>query len=178
MRYAIFSVFFLAACGSSSEEPSAPKDKLDLPVPSGPPVVQQVDEMAPVAPDKAGPPWESVASGGTTALRLIEAGGKVLMSIACVSGPTRLVVTVPSFTPIGSEDRFSFGIDQKPVTLVADPAKRKQSGVAGEGPVPANFGDLLKRAERISGHYGAQKAGPYPAPPEALREALAKACSA
>jgi hypothetical protein len=139
--------------------------------------VQQVDEMEPAAPPAAGPAWESVASGAATAVRLTETGGNVLMSIACLSSPRRLVVTVPSFTPIGSEDRFSFGVDQEPVTLVADPTKQRQPGVTGEGPVPENFGDLLQSAEQISAHYGNQKAGPHPAPPEALRKALAKACS-
>jgi hypothetical protein len=174
MRF-ILPICLLTACGSVSE---APDNKLDLPVPSGPPVVQQVDEMEPVAPPTTGPAWESVASGAATAVRLTETGGSVLMSIACLSGPRRVVVTVPSFTPIGSEDRFSFGIDQEPVTLVADPTKQKQPGVTGEGPVPENFDDLLRSAKQISAHYGNQKAGPYPAPPEALRKALANACSA
>jgi hypothetical protein len=178
MRCILLPILLLTACGSGSDEPSAPDNNLDVPVPSGPPVVQQVDEMEPVAPPTAGPAWESVASGGATAVRLTQLGGNVLMSIACLSGPRRLAVTVPSFTAIGSEDRFSFGIDQEPVTLVADPTEQKQPGVTGEGAVPENFADLIDSAKRISANYGNQQAGPQPAPPEALRDALAKACSA
>jgi hypothetical protein len=174
MRF-ILPVCLLTACGSVSE---APDNKPDMPVPSGPPVVQQVDEMEPVAPPTTGQAWESVASGGGTALRLTEPDGNVLMSIACLSGPRRLVVTVPSFAAVGSEDRFSFGIDREPVTLVADPTEQRPPGVTGEGAVPENFGDLIEGSKRISANYGNQKAGPHPAPPAELRKALVKACSA
>lgn len=175
MRCILLSICLLAACGSGGGEVSA-DNKLDVPVPSGPPVVQQVDESAPAAPTRAGAAWESVASGGATAVRLTEPGGKLLMSIACVAAPLRLVVSVPSFSAIGSEDRFSFGIDQEPVTLVADPTRQKRPGVTGEGDVPEDLSALLRGAKQFSALYGTQKAGPYPAPPEALREALSEAC--
>jgi hypothetical protein len=177
MRCLLVPIALLAACGSSGGDQPSTENRLDVPVPSGPPVVQQIDEKAPAAAAKTGPAWESIASGGATSLRLTEAGGDVLISIACLSKPARLVVTVPSFTPIGSEDRLSFGIGSEPVTLVADPTRQPQQGVTGEGAVPGNFRDLLKEQKQISAVYGSQNSGPHPAPPEALREALARACA-
>jgi hypothetical protein len=177
MRCILLSICLLAGCGSGSNAPSGRDNEVEVPVPSGPPVVQHVDEMEPVAPAVLEPAWESVASSGASTVRLTEPSGAVLMSIACVSDPRRLVVTVPGFTHVGSEDRFSLGIDREPMTLVADPTKQR-GGVTGEGAVPEDFSALLKGARQISAHYGSRKAGPYPAPPEALREALVEACSA
>jgi hypothetical protein len=158
MRCLLIPILLLTTCGGSGGDQPSTENRLDVPVPSGPPVVQQIDEKAPAA-------------------RLTEAGGDVLISIACLSKPARLVVTVPSFTPIGSEDRLSFGIGSEPVTLVADPTRQPQQGVTGEGAVPGNFRDLLKEQKQISAVYGSQNSGPHPAPPEALSEALARACA-
>jgi hypothetical protein len=87
------------------------------------------------------------------------------------------VVSVPSFKPIGSEDRFSLALGEEPVALVADPTRQK-TGVTAEGAVPGNFTELLGKAERIGAIYGNQQIGPHPAPPKALLETLAKECGA
>lgn len=99
------------------------------------------------------------------------------MSIFCPQARTRLVVSVPGFKPIGSEDRFALALGEEPVTLVADPTRQKQ-GVTAEGAAPENFGDLLDKAERIGARYGSQQSGPHAMPPKPLREALAEECGA
>src|SRR3546814_17825835 len=99
------------------------------------------------------------------------------MSIACLDDPARLVVQVPAFEPVMSEDRFALGLGAEPVTLVADPYEQElQTGVRGEGPVPENFAALLDEAAEVRALYGAQQAGPHPAPQSALKERLVDAC--
>jgi hypothetical protein len=98
------------------------------------------------------------------------------MSIACMEAPKRLVVSVPGLQPIGSEERFSLGLGNEPVTLVADPTRQKQ-GVIAEGAAPENFAELLESAAQIGGMYGTQQVGPYPAPPKSLVQSLARQCA-
>ena len=163
----------LVACGGPDEPQS--NTIVDVPEPSGPPVAQQVNaSTAPSLPSAAA--WESAASGEGTALRLTEPGGRLLLGIACLGSPARLTATAPGFSPIGSEDRFSLGLGEEPVTLVAD-LQRREGGVVAEGGVPEDFENLLERASEVSALYGTQRIGPVTAPPEALKEALAKACA-
>ncbi len=129
------------------------------------------------APRGNGAAWESAASGEGTALRLTAADGSLLLSIACLGTPAQLVVSAPGLKPIGSEDRFSLGLGEEPVTLVADPTRQGKGGVTAEGAVPAGFDELLEEAKQVSALYGSQRIGPHPAPIEALKEALAKACA-
>jgi hypothetical protein len=175
MRRFLLANLLLASCGSAN----APKgdNDVDVPVPSGPPVAQQADAVPSSAPGESGPTWESAASGEGTALRLTAPDGSLLLSIACLRRPTRLVVSAPGFTPIGSEDRFSLGLGEGPVTLVADPTRQHKGGVTAEGGIPEGFAELLEEAEQVSALYGTQKIGPHPAPGEALKEALAKDCT-
>lgn len=164
----------LAACGS--EAPRGENGNIGVPTPSGPPVAQQIDAAPPPTEGAmGGPRWESISSGEGTALRLTASDGTPTMSIACLGKPRRLVVTVPSFEPIGSEDRFSLGFGQEPVTLVADPKRQKGPGVTAEGPPPQQA--LFEGAENVSALYGTQRIGPVPAPPEKLREMLVKSCA-
>lgn len=163
----------LAACGSPAEQKQE-EEKVELPVPSGPPIVEPED-----VPDTSGdgaPRWESATGEGGTALRLVGKGGRLEMSLSCASAPKRLIVSVPGLSPIGSEERFSLALGQEPVTLVADPTRQPQPGVTAEGAVPADFGELLERAGRIGALYGTQRSGPHPAPPKPLRKALAEEC--
>jgi hypothetical protein len=124
-------------------------------------------------PRPATPSWEVKIASGTTSLNLSSVEGAPLMTISCRTG--HLGVQVPSFTPIGSEERLSLGLGQEPVTLVAD-LRAKQPGVGAGGGVPENLEDLLERADRISAVYGSQQSGPYPAPAAAMKQQLAEAC--
>jgi hypothetical protein len=172
---AYLALLALAACGSPAAEKKQ-EGAVETPVPSGPPVAQQVDAAPPATPGaKLAPAWEAAASGDGTALRLTGADGGLMMSLACLSGPARLVATVPSFAPIGSEDRFSLGLGSEPVTLVADPTRQGDKGVSAEGPAPDKA--LLEDAETVSALYGTQQLGPVPAPPKELKALLAKACT-
>lgn len=175
LRQAVYSlILLLVGCGP---EPGRKSQAVDLPLPSGPPVAQQVDAVPIIAPDQAGPAWEIATSGAGTALRLMGGGGKLLLSIACAGSPRRLAVTAPAFDPVGSEDRFSFGLGSHPLTLVADLSKQANGGVTGEAPVPEDFAQRLETARRLSALYGNQAVGPVPAPDQALKQILAKSCS-
>lgn len=170
----------LAACGSETEpEADNVAAPVDLPQPSGPPIVQQVQPDAAAGPStRLGLGWESVASGEGATLRLNNPDGSLRMSIACLADPGRLVVAVPSFTPIGSEDRFAFAVGNEPVTLVADPTRQRPgAGVTGEGPIPDDLASLLAGANEIGALYGTQRVGPHIPPPAELAGGFAEACA-
>jgi hypothetical protein len=101
MRSILLVLLLLSACGAP-----APEDQknvtADVPVPSGPPIVQQVEGDVPNRAVDTGPRWESATGESGTGLRFIGEGGAVEMSIACPEARTRLVVGVPSFKPIGT----------------------------------------------------------------------------
>jgi hypothetical protein len=109
-------------------------------------------------------------------LRLVQPDGKLVLSLACLGRPARLVATVPSFTAIGSEDRFSLGLGKEPVTLVADPTRQAQLGLTAEGPATEEVDRLLADADQVSAIYGSQQLGPYAAPNAALKEQFADTC--
>jgi hypothetical protein len=135
-----------------------------------------VDDTAQPLPTPSAPVWESAASGEGMSLRLVQPDGKLVLSIACLGDPKRLVATVPSFQPIASEDRFSLGIGNEPVTLVADPTRQKQPGIIAEGAVAKDLDRLFADADQISAVYGRQQVGPHPAPDAALKEQFPEAC--
>jgi hypothetical protein len=174
MRKILPILLILSACGAPAPE-EAGNDTADIPVPSGPPILQQAEGEVPDAAVEGVPRWESATGDGGTGIRLVDEGGVTEMSIFCPQARTRLVVSVPKFKAIGSEERFSLALGDEPVTLVADPTRQKQ-GVTGEGAVPDNFSELLKKAERIGARYGNQQTGPHALPPKPLREALSREC--
>lgn len=158
-----------------SAEPRPGNDVATTPVPSGPPVVQQVQPEPKGAEIQPGLKWER--SGGGSTLRLVNPDGSLRMSIACSGTPAKLVVSVPSFSPIGSEDRFAFAVGQEPVTLVADPTRQPAgAGVTGEGPAPANFAALFRDAQQIGALYGTQQVGPHIPPPREFVSGFLEAC--
>lgn len=161
--------FAIAACGPAPD-PGQPDT---LPTPSGPPLAQQ-SAPRPVQPAGADPiQWETVVQGPATTLRLVESGATRLQ-MTCVGGPARLVVNAPGFEAIGSEDRFSLGLGDRPVTLVAD--LRARPGVTAETPMPENLPEFLRDARRVSAHYGQQRVGPFAPPPPELVRAFVGAC--
>ena len=110
----------------------------------------------------------------TTLVLQTQTSGRT-MSLTCASGGNRLQINVPAFTPIGSEDRLSFGSDGEVEALVADFRGDKQlGGVSAEGLVPANLATLV--GDPISASYGAQTSGPHPAVPPDIARSFVTAC--
>ncbi len=162
----------LASCGSEPAHETVGNEAL-TPLPSGPPVVQQVEDDGAAAPANPRVEWERAENGA--GLRLNNPDGTIRMSLAC-SG-SKLVVNVPSFTPIGSEDRFMLALGQNPVTLVADPTRQRAgTGVTAEGPAPQNLGGLLSAGPGVGALYGTQKIEADAPPSPKLANQLAGAC--
>jgi hypothetical protein len=160
------------ACGSEPAEQRPVEAAQVTPEPSGPPVVQQAQPEQKAKGSQPHVEVETVASG----LRFDNPDGTLRMSIVCEGSPAKLVANVPSFTPIGSEDRFALAIGQEPVTLVADPTRQRPgAGVRAQGPVPDNFPALLAAADQVGALYGTQKIGPHALTKEAASR-LAKEC--
>lgn len=170
---------FAASCASEPAEQQRAEERTEIPEPSGPPVVQQAErDGAGAATTQPGLSWAGAASGEGMTLRLTNPDGSLRMSMACLGNPGRLVATVPSFSPIGSEDRFALALGEEPATLVADPTRQQAgAGVTGEGAIPDNFAALLQAADSIGALYGTQQVGPHIAPPEDLANALIRYCS-
>ena len=110
-------------------------------------------------------------------MALLVDGGATRIRLFCPAGADRLVVNVPAFRPVGSEERLSLGSGDAVETLVADPrGDAQRGGVSGVGEVPANLAALL--GGPVSASYGSQRSGPHPAPPADQVRALVAACAA
>lgn len=129
---------------------------------------------SPEGPRAAG--WALRSSGEVTALALLTGAGAVAIRLFCPVGDNRLLVNVPSFKAIGSEERLSFGSGGEVVALVADPrGDARRGGVTASGSVPGTLAALVSGP--VSASYGAQTSGPHPAPPAHLARAFVAACS-
>jgi uncharacterized membrane protein len=118
--------------------------------------------------------WDLQSSGEGTAL-VFPATGTAAIRLFCPAGGKTLLVNVPAFRPIGSEERLSFGSGGTVIALVADTrGDPLRGGVSGTGPAPSELADLV--AGPVSASYGSQASGPHPAPPAALASAFAGAC--
>lgn len=141
---------------------------------ASPPVApEQAAEMESTPVEPSG--WDLQSSGEGVALVLASARGGTAIRLFCPAGENRLLVNVPSFKPIGSEERLSFGGGGDAVALVADPSgDSARGGVSGSGAVPGDLAALVSGGPAAS--YGAQSSGPHPAPPADLVRAFAAAC--
>ena len=173
MRLSLIVVILLAGCGGAAE-----------------PAVTQVREDAVATPPGAAPDpahaeaaehpvaqaeWNLQSSAEGAALVLTGAAGRTKLRLFCPAGSSRWLVNAPGFTPIGSEERFSFGHASRVATLVADTAgDAERGGVTGQGPVPEDLRTLL--SVPVSASYGAQVSGPHAAPSSDLLDAFANAC--
>ena len=120
--------------------------------------------------------WDLQSSGEGVALVLLDGSGSTALRLFCAADGDDLLVNVPSFRPVGSEERLSFGSDGEVVALVADTSgDRQRGGVSGTGPVPQNLAQLV--AGQIAVNYGSQNSGPHAAPPVQQARAFAAACA-
>ena len=98
-------------------------------------------------------------------LTLSGGSGGAGMRLIC-PGDGQLLVNVPAFRPVGSEERMTFGQGGTVETFVADPkGDQEHGGVTGKRQVPPHLEALL--SGRVAANYGAQNSGPHqPLPPE------------
>jgi hypothetical protein len=116
------------------------------------------------AAEAGGPRWDLQSSGEGIALALLGAGGRTVVRLFCPAGTHGLIVNVPAFRPVGSEERMSLGSGSDAVALVADiRGDALRGGVSGAGPVPDKLPALVGGPVAIN--YGSQNSGPHAAPP-------------
>jgi uncharacterized membrane protein len=125
----------------------------------------------------AAPRWDFQSGNGVATIAFLDPAGHAAIRFVCITRPGRLVLNVPAFRPIGSEERLSFGGGGRAVALVAGTSgERRLPGVSASGDVPQDLPALLSGP--ISASYGAQSTGPHPAPPAQLALAFVDACRA
>ncbi|GAB6195748.1 hypothetical protein PAGU2595_010530 [Lysobacter xanthus] len=162
MRASMMSLVLLAGC-ARSEAPNTAGLATPKSVPAPHPAVV------------ADPVWRLRTDAAGAALVHDGAGVAALRILCPVPGGT-VVVHVPGFGAIGSEERLSFGQGGAVETLVVAPSGNATGGVTGRGPVPTNLHALLSGAVSVT--YGAQVSGPHAPPPPALVSAFVAACEA
>ena len=169
------TLLLLAACGSREER--APGNETDSrPAEASEARTVPAGQARLARAAQAAERWDLQSSGEGTALALLSGSGGTSIRLFCPSGPRRLLVNVPAFRPIGSEERLSFGSGGEAHALVADTrGDRRRGGVSGTGAVPANLATLV--GGPVSASYGAQTSGPHAAPPPELARAFVRACS-
>lgn len=175
----------LAACGSRDDgAAAAPGNESGLPgnesgLPGNESGVSAAEAETPAAAAKSpgdGPRagWDLQSSGEGVAL-VLAGTERPAIRLFCPAGGKRLVVNVPGFRPIGSEERLSVGSGGEAAALVADSrGDRQRGGVTGTGEVPEALAAMI--GGPVSASYGAQRSGPHPAPPRALSSAFVSAC--
>jgi uncharacterized membrane protein len=158
------ATLLLAACGDeAAERPATDPASTVSPAP---------DETA---PDQTAGGWDLQSSGEGAAL-VFPATGDAAVRLFCPSDSNTILLNVPGFRPVGSEERMTFGSGGEAHTLVADTRGDSQrGGVSGSGPVPGNLAALL--GGPVAVNHGSQNAGPYPAPPEGLVRSFVTACN-
>jgi uncharacterized membrane protein len=162
----------LAACGSGGgPAPGAANESRAVAAPAGAPPAGPVRAAAAAGVAR----WDLQSSGEGAALVLLPESGRAAIRLFCPAGRNRLLVNVPAFRPVGSEERLSFGGGGEAHALVADTrGDKERGGVSGTGEVPDNLKALI--GGPLSASYGRQRSGPHPAPPQALAVAFAAAC--
>jgi len=174
MRFGLIAAatLTLTACGSREDAGDAPPaGKAEAPPSPSPSMLPAAHGAAPAAARS----WTLQASDEGTALVLLPAKGSATIRLFCPARQNRLLVNIPGFRPIGSEDRLSFGSGGEVVALVADTrGDAQRGGVSGTGAVPDRIAALV--GGRLSASYGAQTSGPHPAPPRDLARGFVAAC--
>jgi hypothetical protein len=164
----------LLACGGRDPAPAPGNESAtasgNVQAPAAPP-------PEPAVAAAAAPRWDLRSSGEGVALALQAGSEPAAIRLFCPAGGKTLLVNVPAFKPVGSEERLSFGSGGTAIALVADTRGDKaRGGVSGAGAVPADLAALI--AGPLSASYGAQRSGPHEAPPAKLSRDFAAACAA
>ena len=161
------------APAATGQRPTAPEPK---PPPAAEP--KAAAGAAPVLPaPEPSTRWETLASGEGASLFLAHAhrGGERALTLFCRARSDDLLVNVPAFRAVGSEERMTFGSGGTAITLVADPAgDRARGGVSGAGPVPSELAAILRG--EVAVNYGSQDVGPFAPPPPPLAETFLAGC--
>jgi uncharacterized membrane protein len=170
----IVAALLLTACGSGNDGSDETNNAAVASGKPAAPVVTPQNATGDTPKAEAGR-WDIQSSGEGAALALLSRNGKSAIRLFCPAGRKTLLVNVPEFRPIGSEERLSFGSGGEVAALVADTrGDRQRGGVSGTGAIPDNLAALIGGA--ISASYGAQTSGPHPAPPQAMASAFVSAC--
>lgn len=166
---ALIGLSVLAGCGDGDR--SAPERVGEERAIASAPIPSASSDSAPV---RASDAWDLVSSGEGVAL-VFPASGVASIRLFCPAGQGRILVNVPSFRPIATEERLTFGSGNAAETLVADRrGDQQRGGVSATGPVPQNLTALI--GGPVSANYGAQRIGPHPAPLKALARDFIAAC--
>lgn len=119
--------------------------------------------------------WRSVGDTAGDAIEFVGAGNKPQLRIIC-AGPAKLIVNVPGFSPIGSEERLSLGGEKDALAMVADSrGDRQRGGVSAETRITGELKSWL--LQPLSASYGRQNVGPVPAVPAQIAGPLLRKCS-
>lgn len=119
--------------------------------------------------------WTLQPSDRGTELVLLGADKIATMRLICPAGKNQLLVNVPGFRPITSEERLSFGGDGSAMTFVADTrGDAERGGISAVSDIPDDLANLAGRP--LSASYGVQKSGPYSPPPRHMFNAFVGAC--
>jgi uncharacterized membrane protein len=162
----------LAACGAPADTPAETSNVGTGGNESVPPTSAS---PAP-APPQSGARWDLQSNAEGASLTLLSTPGGATVRLICPAADHRLLVNVPGFRPVGSEERLSVGSDGQVAALVANPrGDAARGGVTGAGEAPANLAALI--AGPVAVNYGQQNSGPHPAPPAALARAFVAACA-
>lgn len=139
---------------------------------------------APAAPTEPATPtepaepalrWDMISSDEGSALVLLGEGDRQVFHLACLAEPARMAAIGQDFTVIGSEERLTLGVDNEAFGLVAD-TLREEPGVRAEGAIDPVLLERFLVTEEVSAVYGAQRVGPWDAPPETMRRDWVAAC--
>lgn len=158
---AVAAALALCAC-SPAEEPAAPP----------PAPVAEAPAPAAIQP---GLSWGTASTGEGIALILSDAVGAPILRLGCIRNPAIMTLAVEGFTPIGSEERLTVGLDDDLFVFVAS-ASGREPGVRAQADISADFLDRLEDATAISAVYGSQTVGPHMVPPAGLSAGFAAEC--
>lgn len=169
----VITATFLASCGKPQDAAETrPSARAATASPSPASSISPEPNSGPDTAER----WSLQQTSQGVVLALLRSDRSAVVRLFCPGGEDRLLVNVPSFRPIDSEERLSFGSADDAAALVADTRGDTQlDGVTGAGKVPGDLAALI--GDRLSASYGAQSSGPHPAPPLNLSRAFVTGCS-